>query len=310
MQRDSTEAYNQLAVGIQQRMMSTDPDMPPIENRFELEESSLLVDGKMIKFSEAVGRVTDPKQLKALYSFVESPTESDDDVKIKLMEMRRNGDFYGMPYPDLAKEMVGLNKQDMGTIQRMWDQDNRETEAAERAKISHMQNEIYRQYEGAGLVKTSEYGKETARSKRLKADFITRLGAKADQLPKDMRHAEVNEWIKEEVAQEVIRQKKEKAGMFQSIKEKLGLAEPLPEPQNVSPRRQRNQPKRTSGRFDAPVEDVKESATEQKAVPRVAKEFKDLSEKEQDALMEAYKEAHSGKSPKNVDEINKWQKSR
>ena len=67
-----------------------------------------------------------------------------------------------------------------------------------------------KQYAVVVKMLTDAYGKETKKSIRDRTNFELRATQDAERFPKDMRHGEISELMKERVAQEVIRQKKEK----------------------------------------------------------------------------------------------------
>jgi len=303
--RDSTDMYNELAVAINNRMSSKDPVTGAFSNRFELDKSVLtLSNGSTVRFSDAVQRVTDAAQLKALYAFVDSPDESDPEAKSKAMEMLRDGQFYGLPYPDLSQAMVGLNKEDRKMVESDWRKQNTETEPAERARANAVNTQIYEQY--LPLIKRDDRGRETKRSLERRVDFQTRMKLKFDKLPKNLTPSELAEMIREEVAQETIKQKKENSGWYQRFSEAAGWAQPLPEPKEVNPPRAKNQPRKPFGGVStAPVAPVAPA----EKLKNVRKPFSEMSTSEQEAAMIEFQAVHK-RGPKSRDEFKQWWNSK
>ena len=299
-EKDSTNIYNQVSNFVANQMRSEDP----FDNTQQLNNSSVIIDGKKVRFADAIQRVSDSKQREAIYNLVDKPKESDENVKANVMELLRNGDFYGMKYPDLAQAKVGLNKEDSKFIDREWTKQNTETDAQERSKVNYIGSEIYRQYNANGLVKKDSYGKETPNSIKSRNAFDVMIRKKAESFPKNMSPAEISDYIGRETKEEVLRQAIEKRGVIGQMIDRFRGITPQ-EPQPVTPRRTKWQTKTGS-----PEDSTGPIAPTTNEPPPKTKSYGDLTSQEQIQLYNDYKAAHGGKGTTDSKELMKWNETR
>ena len=299
-ERDSKEVSNQILNFVSAKMR-TDGAYDGVSQLEQ--ETKLKIDGRNVRFKDAIQRVTDAGQRKAIYELVEQPKESDEEVKTKLMDMLREGEFYGMGYADLANAKVGLNKEDSKFIDREWTKQNTETDAQERSKVNYIGAEIYRQYTAAGLIRKAG-GKETKSSAKDRNAFDAMIRKKAESFPKNMNPAEISEYIGRETVEEAKRQRIEKRGYIgELIDSVMGIKRETP--QTVAPKRVKGS-SRTGSKAAEVEADVKEVTT---APAPKTKELGALTPAERKQLWEDYKKAN-GKLPANAAELMKWNESR
>lgn len=283
--RHSKRTYDKLANHILGIMNSPEP----YDSLAQLEEDSL--------YKGMKEDVLDTRQRQALQQMVQKPKTSNQEVRVKMFQKLGDGSFYAMSASDMAIETVGLNESDSNYFFKQWTKIKTESDSQERSRITWINKRAMDHAINQGLVKTKK-GKVTAKSRKKHIDFVSRMIEEANAVPKGTPTADIEKMMRESVANEILKRKQLEGGgwlgeQLRSFMPSIfGDDEPKAEvrPETlVAPDTLRSKP------------DVESAIPSGDAT---------LNQQEMKKARDAFKAAHDGRRPKNLEELLQWLKSK
>jgi hypothetical protein len=197
--------------------------------------------------SKLVDGIKDDQVLKGLRSLLdERPKVSDQTALTKMNELYAQKD--GIRTKS-AQEMTiltaDLAKSDADVFWNFWRASNNETPSEEGAKMSRVVNIATTQFKAAKLYE-KKFGGVTENSEAHLNDFLTRMRLNADTLKAGASEKEINEWVAENIAQEVLKVRGDGVG----VKNRFNKWKDGDRPQFIPPKSSRSVAKPKVKKFE------------------------------------------------------------
>lgn len=277
--RESDNVYNQLAT---QLMEKVDPAKTknPIDNTLQLDQEKFLIDGKSVKFEDAVDRIVDAKQQKALYALVQDRSKTGDPGKMaELLDRASTGEFYTMSAEDLLAESYNLSEKEYNRVLGIWQRMRLESDSSEGRRLERAFKIAKERGLQTGLLRKSRRTKSglTRQSEKLLRNMRIEIYENPELYSpgKGTGTQEIYKLVNKVISREVRKKNIEEAGRFWNrLGNWLGIGD------DESERPKNNLPQSDGAVFD-------------------------LSPEEQLRIWDEYEKAN-GKPPASGDELNRW----
>jgi len=327
-ERASRNIYNQLANQLRERTNTERAEragVSLIDSVSMLEESTFEVDGRKVKFDNVIGKITDPKQRKALYEMVEKDRDSDPEIYNDVMDRLGNGEFRTMSYGKFRQVTQGLSEEDKDFFEGEWVDQQTDTETQRWSEMGRMNSYLTEQLQGHGLIRTEIGGNGwNKKSTELLSALRRKVSKKMKHFPEGTSIQEKTDYVDKVVSwvtRRKAQQEQEDEGFLTETGQFLGIFDesepvepgPFPTPQINRGGSGSWQPMDAGPRGNSLDPDFGKGNKKSKKSPTssaLQTGYEALSTAEKLEVRRRYRQAHDGENPESTEELKAWYEGR